>query len=492
MRQPKFILRVSLVFATLAALAVLAGAALAGDITLGPVVTVSGPSPFANCTAGGPGTNYTNAEVEPWIAVNPANPDNIIAVWQQDRWADGGARGLLAASSHDGGRTWRSSWAHFSTCAGGTPANGGDFDRATDPWVTFSPNGHAYQISLSLDANSNDNGILVSKSTDGGDTWSEPVTLIREDHPFNFNDKESITADPTDSRYVYAVWDRSRFPSDNANFNALHSLAFRGDIIFTRTTDGGVTWETPRDVLDRNRNEFSIGNQIVVLPDGKLVDIFNLGKGSGIQPSGQYIQAVIRSSDHGTTWSRPVEIAKDRSVVVVDPDTGEELRTGTGLPDIAVDRNNGTLYAVWEDARFSGGAYNAVALSMSVDGGLTWSAPVQVNRTPNATAAFVPSVEVAADGTVGVTYYDFRSNTPAPGALADYWLAHCHSACSNPNNWSETHVAGPFDIETAPVARGYFLGDYQGLTSTGNGFLPLFVMTNSGDLSNRTDVFFTR
>jgi hypothetical protein len=47
--------------------------------------------------------------------------------------------------------------------------------------------------------------ILVSKSTDGGDTWSEPVTVVRDPSgvaPFLFNDKESITADSNDANFV--------------------------------------------------------------------------------------------------------------------------------------------------------------------------------------------------------------------------------------------------------------------------------------------------
>ncbi len=485
MRHNKFFLTV---------LALMALVTVASTFTAAPLSLASGPSPFADCTIGGPGTLYVNSEVEPWVAVNPANPVNIVAVYQQDRWSNGGAHGLVTAVSHNGGTTWNRTFAHFSFCSGGTVANGGDFDRASDPWVTFSPNGVAYQISLSASADLTTSGILVSKSTDGGDTWSEPTTLIRETTPFHFNDKESITADPTNASYVYAVWDRSRKPGENADFNALHSFAFRGDIMFSRTTDAGASWEAPRSLLPTNANLFTIGNQIAVLPDGTLVDIFALGKGSGVQPSkNPFTESIIRSTDKGLTWSKVIDISTDQSVAVLDPDTGRAVRAGEGLPDIAVDRSNGTLYAVWSDARFSGGAHDDVALSRSTDGGLTWSSPIKINQTPNNAAAFTPSVEVAADGTVGVSYYDFRSNTADPGVPTDYWLIHCHGDCTNPANWSgsETHLAGPFDIETAPFARGYFLGDYEGLASLGNRFVPFFIQTNTGNTANRTDAFFT-
>src|SRR5438132_2520122 len=126
--------------------------ASAGPASVGPLVLASGASPFANCTVGGPGTLFTNAEVEPFVAVNPTNPSNLIGVFQQDRWSNGGSHGLVTAASLDGGATWTRSFPHFSTCAGGTAANGGNYDRSSDPWVSIGPDGRADQLSLSATA----------------------------------------------------------------------------------------------------------------------------------------------------------------------------------------------------------------------------------------------------------------------------------------------------------------------------------------------------
>src|SRR5437867_10846053 len=401
-----------------------------------PSPPASGDSPFASCDISGfliPGeTNYVNTELEPWVAVNPTDSANIIGVYQQDRYTFGGARGLAAAVTHDGGATWSSTYPPFSACAGGSEANGGDFQRASDPWVTFAPNGDAYFISLSLTflgpASATGTGVLVSKSTDGGDTWSDPVTLVRDTGdadvaPFFFNDKESITADPFDSNYVYAVWDRLRKPGEAESVNAEHSFAFRGDTLFSRTTNGGQTWEPPRAIFKRTNNAGTIGNQIAVLPGGTLVDIFDSLQGSGRNFPGFDIQ-VQRSTDHGTTWSEPIEVAPERAVRVFDPDTGSSVRAGGGLPDIAVDRNPtspgyGNLYAVWGDSFGSGktkpNRHSTIVFTESTDGGVTWSPLSRIDQAPGDVQPFTPSVHVASDGTVGVTYYDFRNNTAAPG-----------------------------------------------------------------------------
>src|SRR5207237_8480887 len=123
----------------------------------------------ATCTAGAaPGSvSYVNAEVEPWVAVNPANPANIIGVWQQDRWSDGGARGLVAGFSSDGGASWGETTLPFSACARGGLA----CERASDPWVSIGPDGTAYAVSISFNASNNNNAVAAATSTNGGRTW---------------------------------------------------------------------------------------------------------------------------------------------------------------------------------------------------------------------------------------------------------------------------------------------------------------------------------
>jgi len=475
-------------FALLAAPALALSQVFVSASSISPPALVSGPSPFVGCSAGDnvganpPSVNYPNAEVEPFVAVNPLS-GRLLGVFQQDRWSDGGAHGLIAARSADGS-SWTESWAAFSACSGNLA-----YDRTSDPWVTFDPSGNAYQIAISASADLSTSAVLVANSSDGGASWSPPTTVIRDTDFFHFNDKESITADPTRPGYVYAVWDRGTFPSEQRNPRSFFgSHAYRGQPMFSRTTDGGATWSTP--VAMANSNIFTIGNQIAVLPDGTLVDIFQNFRGSGRQPSdNQAFEAVMVSHDAGSHWSPPIQIANSVFADTLDPDTGYPIRAGNGLPDLAVDQRNGTIYAVWADGAFGGGATTNVSLSISTDGGHRWSAPVKVNKSPAGVSAFTPSVAVSIDGTVGVTDYDFRSNTQAPGALTDAWFVRSHDGG---NTWTEDHLAGAFDIETAPDAGGYFLGDYQGLATVGQDFLAFFAMANTGNIANRTDVFAVR
>jgi hypothetical protein len=491
----------SLGAATLVA-ALTAAAAAASPFTTTTPSVITGPSPFGDCSigAGGDSVAYTNAEVEPWVAVDPTT-GNAVAVWQQDRWSDGGARALGTAASSDG-VSWSSLFIPWSLCAGGTPP-AGDFRRVTDPWVSFGPDGIGYQVALGfwyLD----ESAITASRSLDGGHTWTTAQVILRETMlapPWPFADKESVTADPTRPGYAYAVWDRIRFPSEHEAFlGAIHSFfvahSFRADATLSRTTNGGVSWTPSRSIMPTpESNLWTIANQVAVTGNGALVDVFEFGQSSG----GLYSFGALRSTDAGQSWSsRIIEIADDESVPVRDPDDGDPVRAAPFILDVASDLSEpGTLYAVWADARFSGGLRDEVAFSKSSDGGLTWSMPIKINQTPAASnpldgQAFLPAIDVGGDGTIGVFYYDFRNNTSNPDTLpTTAFLIHSHDGGQT---WEENQLAAPFDLETAPLSvstlsePGYFIGDYQGLAARGDGFLAAFAITNNGDLNNRTDI----
>src|SRR5512141_2704802 len=67
------------------------------------LVAVSGVAPWnASCAATiARGSLARDAEVEPSIAVDPKDPKHLIGIWQQDRWSNGGANGLVTAATFD-------------------------------------------------------------------------------------------------------------------------------------------------------------------------------------------------------------------------------------------------------------------------------------------------------------------------------------------------------------------------------------------------------
>jgi hypothetical protein len=177
----------------------------------------------------------------------------------------------------------------------------------------------------------------------------------------------------------------------------------------------------------------------------------------------------------------------------VDPYSTFPLQPDGGfatLPSVAVDRTSGRLHVVWQDARFSDGDPIDVACTTSADEGHTWSAPVRINKTTGDVPAFVPTVAVMADGTVGVSHYacaaQRRQRSPSSpmsgcspaGAIVPILPSGKRPTSPDPSTWR------------APFGRGFFLGDYVGLAGSATGFLLLYAATNPAGSPSFADAYF--
>lgn len=496
---------------------------------------VSRGDPFQQCRVGGNGSglNFRSAEVEPWIADNPARPANLVGVWQQDRWSDGGAKGQTAGWTFDGGRTWGQTPQPFTRCA--QPFYDTQvlqYERTSDPWVSIGPDGTAYAISLPFDGDFIRNGIGVAVSHDGGRTWTgqqdiDPL-IARPDTLDPGDDKESVTADPNLVGWAYGVWDRLEdiFPPCPASASAAHAAVmvsrdrhtaarraasaaasaapepcpglFTGPAFFSRTRDGGRTWEAARPIVPTGPNEQTIGNQVLVnRQTGVLYDFYNF-----IGADGTNQIEFVSSADHGTTWSgrqfvqRLFTTGETRPCgcgVIFPGDPSQPLRTGDITPSFAIDPGSGQLYVIWQDGRPNNFENDMLLASTSTAGGApgTWSRPVLVNP-PTDRAAFTAAISVDGRGRVGVTYYDLTPPiTRSDVLLTDTWF----TRTSGPglDFGPRQLVGGPYNMLAAPNARGFFVGDYMGLAagaaSDRDGrvgrFVPLFVMTNCTNNSCR-------
>lgn len=417
-----------------------------------------------------------NTEVIPMVAHDPTKPGHLVSVYQQDRWSRYGGNGTGVAVSDDYGRNWKvpRNYPAFSRC------NGGDYDVTTDHWVTITPSGAAVAASLSLNRDDT-TAIQVSRSGDGGLNWEAPVTLRRDeptDTQWIFNDRPAVTADPYRSGVVYVVWDRVDDQSTDTEENWVQP------IYLAKSTDDGRTWQSAK-VYDVPRNSGVIGTQLVPLPDGTLLITMQYLTGDDAWAQ------VIRSTDGGKTWSQPTmsfPTPQAGSVPIPDPDDPTARIRSASLPLLATRPGSREVHAVWPSTEFSSDGTFHVAYSRSIDGGLTWSTPVRIDKTPSGSAT-VPIVAASPDGRVAVTYYDFRNNQPSPDKLqTDVWAVTCARNCAQPGSWSEQHIEGPFDSRRMPMTgAGLMIGDYTGLVSTPSGFVAVYNVTTS-DTTNPVDL----
>jgi len=302
-----------------------------------------------------------------------------------------------------------------------------------------------------------------------------------------FNDKNALTADDWGSSpnrgNVYLAWDRLIEDPLGQPFVGTYT----GPAMFSRSTDGGASFSAPQVVFATGTNKQTIGNVPVVFPNGDVAVLGTYFENGSLGKNSQHLWMTL-SKDGGQTFTAPRLVLDMQSLPVPG------LRTGDTVPMFAV-AADGTLYATWQDIRFSNGKRTDVLVTSSRDEGQTWSMPVKANDTPaGAQDAFTPAIAVDSRGRVGILYYDLRDDTSTKdGAfLTTEWLT---TSTDGGHTWSPSRRLTPtFDHAAAAPAGGFFLGDYQALDTAGTSFQPFFAanlaLQANGTLGS--DTFSTR
>jgi hypothetical protein len=425
-------------------------------------VRVSAGSPFARCSTA---PAFTNAEVEPSLASDPHHADRLIAVYQQDRYHSGGARGIVAALSKDGGRRWRRLALPVSGCAGES-ARQAPF--ASDPWASAGPDGRIYVSTLS-------DVVSVMTSGDWGSSWSKPTVL----HGSGLTDKPSVTADPRRAGTAYVVW---------SDYRETNPPGTESDELLSITDDAGRTWSTPRAILRHGKRAGPEDGQILVDPrSGRLYLLMALVRNGAATPADPAWLMIMSSTDRGGHWSR----ARRFGIGYPAPQRDRPLiRSSPQVPSFAIDRR-GALYAVWQDSRFSHGARDEVLFTTSSDGGMRWTTPRKVSA-PSSAGAIIPTVAASVNGHVGILYLQLDRGG---GLHARYRLA---ISTDGGKHFRDETVSATFSVADAPaltpsllVPGGYFLGDYLGIAPLGTTRFGALFITASGAGDSETDVFYT-
>ncbi|MFN2576407.1 MAG: sialidase family protein [Pyrinomonadaceae bacterium] len=388
------------------------------------------------------------------IAINPKNPENVVAASFAMGRPPRPRYGSYNYASMDGGHTWKT-----------IPVADPKGLTQGDDTVYFRNDGTVYHVHLSFigirvaHPPRAESGMLMESSADGGLTWGEAVTAINHVNTvIPFEDKPGIVVDNApQSKHrgnLYLAW--TRFDVYGSSDPDCHS-----HIYFTRSTDGGKSFEMPASISEgagdcRDSDNTVEGAVPAVGPNGDLYIVW----------AGPLGLVFRKSTDGGLTFGKEKTISQmpggwDFSVAGLERANGMPV-TGVDLSNSA---NRGTLYVNWIDAR--NGDPDVFVMS-SKDGGETWLPAVRVNDDPlkNGKDQFFTWMSLdPIDGSVNIVFYDRRDTE---GAMTRLVLARSIDG-------GKTFVNYPIDVPAFKCDDKVFFGDYSSISAFNGRVLPIFM-----------------
>lgn len=424
-------------------------------------------------------SNANSAQSETWIAINPTDPNNIIATANDNRYMSpyNGGYAMAAFYSTDGGQNWYQSK---------TPKNQnvwidlheGNPWAATifDPAIAFDHNGYAYYsygFTLTQNEPADDNGVFVCRSEDGGASWGEEPYFVELSTGSNipFNDRFTIAADYYEgSPYqgnLYCSW--QRFIKDQAIV-----LGISGDYgeswVLTEVYDDGGSTQSPVPIVG---------------PDGVMYVVWQ-------QRNSATTEAIIaKSTDGGSVFSPPITAQTVYTIGDIHSVSGRRVLSEkqqmrcSSYPAAAVDVSNsprrGTIYIV-QSGKDDKGNYGLYLAKSTTEGG-TWSSNIRIDDAERRNDIFFPAISVdPVTGIISIFYYSSQNdpnNVGVDGYLAiSYDGENFQNFRITPETWYIDRVnkvlkqpGGP-----EPDNGNYYYGDYTHIASYNGKIFPLFWM----------------
>jgi hypothetical protein len=372
---------------------------------------------------GGGGQHKTSVEPDTFAYGN-----TIVVAAQVGRFFAGGGTDIGYATSTDGGASW------IQGTLPGITSGGGTYERVSDSTVAYDAAHDVWLISsLPVTAAVTLPAVLVSRSTDGGHTFGNPITIASG----TSLDKNWTVCDnhPASPYYghCYTEFD------DHADKNRLK---------MSTSTDGGLTWGP---ALDTGNRTTGFAGQPLVQPNGTVIVVAD-------NPATTQLLS-WRSTDGGASWSSTIQAA-----AINDHPVAGDMRAEP-IPSAEIDAA-GTVYVTWQDCRFRAKcSSNDLVLSTSTDG-KKWTKParIPIDAVTNGADHFIPGLGVdpatsGATAKLGLTYYYYQN--AACGTSCQLEVGYLQSTNGGATWGAPTQLAGPFSTTLCPdTSAGRMVGDY--------------------------------